>query len=410
LFDLRGNRGLIYFQKITAVDGMGTIAAKDELGNPRQYVKQPAGFATTKIANEALGTLATGDTTFEATFAYKPQPGSIIINIDGEDGWFQDFQEQNAHKENKAILTSVNGALGYATFDYDTKKLEITLASAATAEQKVRASYNREIELKEAGEDATRRIPRFTMSVEAEQVITENVSIQTETNLYQEALARAIFGLDWNAEVDLAMGMIYNKEMANKVLKEINDVIPAKNLVQHDITAMLSPNGGGDNKLFNVQFLDVVLGVLRKKIVQASGQPVKRFTTLVININLLPIFEALPKFKASTANDEDQMGGMFLAGLYDGIPVVCAYDDILGEGEVIALYKNQSREFLTPHVLGIFMDPVVRDVYDQNNLAINRKQLMSTIGTKCIAHNLSAKLTVDKVDDLLGIVEQKYGD
>lgn len=409
LFDLRGNRGLIYFQKITSVDAMGTIAEKDELGNPRQYVKQPDAYATTKINNEALGTLATGEADFEATLKFKPQPGSLFINIDGEEGWFQDIQEAQAHRGNIAILTSINGNLGYATFDYETKKLNITLANAATAEAKVRATYNREIELKEAGVDETRRIPRFTMSVEAEQVITENVSVQTETNIYQEALARAIFGLDWNAEVDKAMGMIYNKEMANKVLREINEVIPAKNLVQHDITSMLSPNGGGDNKLFNVQFMSVVFSVLRKKINQASGIPLKKFTTFVININLLPIFEALPKFTVSTANDEDQMGGMFLAGMYDGIPVVCAYDDILGEGECIALYKGQSQEFLTPHVLGIFMDPVVRDVFDQNNLAINRKQLMSTIGTKCIAQNLAAKLTVDGVDDLLGIVEQKYG-
>ena len=408
LFDLRGNRGLIYFQKITSVDAMGTIAEKDELGNPRQYVKQPDAYATTKINNEALGTLATGEAEFEATLKFKPQPGSLFVNIDGEEGWFQDIQEAQAHKGNIAILTSINGNLGYATFDYETKKLNITLANAATAEAKVRATYNREIELKEAGVDETRRIPRFTMSVEAEQVITENVSVQTETNIYQEALARAIFGLDWNAEVDKAMGMIYNKEMANKVLREINEVIPAKNLVQHDITSMLSPDGGGDNKLFNVQFMSVVFSVLRKKINQASGIPLKKFTTFVININLLPIFEALPKFTVSTANDEDQMGGMFLAGMYDGIPVVCAYDDILGEGECIALYKGQSQEFLTPHVLGIFMDPVVRDVFDQNNLAINRKQLMSTIGTKCIAQNLSAKLTVEGIDDLLGIIEQKY--
>ena len=410
LFDLRGNRGLIYFQKITSVDAMGTIAEKDELGNPRQYVIQPDAYATTKINNEALGTLATGEAEFEATLKFKPQPGSLFVNIDGEEGWFQDIQEAQAHKGNIAILTSINGNLGYATFDYETKKLNITLANAATAEAKVRATYNREIELKEAGVDETRRIPRFTMSVEAEQVITENVSIQTETNIYQEALARAIFGLDWNAEVDKAMGMIYNKEMANKVLREINEVIPAKNLIQHDITATLNTTGTGDNKLFNVQFMSVIFSVLRKKINQASGIPLKKFTTFVININLLPIFEALPKFTVSTANDEDQMGGMFLAGMYDGIPVVCAYDDILGEGECIALYKGQSQEFLTPHVLGIFMDPVVRDVFDQNNLAINRKQLMSTIGTKCIAQNLAAKLTVDGVDDLLGIVEQKYGD
>ena len=405
LFDLRGNRGLIYFQKITAVDAMGNIAAGDELGNPRQYVKQPNAFATTKVVNEALGTLTAADPEFEATLQYKPQPGTLYVYIDGEEGYFADIQPQYAPGNNKAILTSINGNLGYAEFDYETLSLNLTLATAPAAAANVRVQYHRDVELKEAGEDATRRIPRFTMSVEAEQILTENVSVQTETNLYQEALARAIFGLDWNAEVDKAMGMIYNKEMANKVVAEINDAIPAANLVTHDITATLNTTGNGDNKLFNVQFLGVILGVLRKKIVQASGQPIKKFTTLVMNINLLPIFEALPKFTVSTANDEDQMGGMFLAGLYDGIPVVCAYDDILGDGEVIALYKNQGQDFLTPHVLGIFMDPVVRDVFDQNNLSINRKQLMSTIGTKCIAQNLSAKLTVEKVDDLLGVTE-----
>ena len=405
LFDLRGNRGLIYFQKITAVDAMGTIAAGDELGNPRQYVKQPNAFATTKVVNEALGTLTASDPEFEATLQYKPQPGTLYVYIDGEEGYFADIQPQYAPGNNKAILTSINGNLGYAEFDYETLTLNLTLATAPAAAANVRVQYHRDVELKEAGEDATRRIPRFTMSVEAEQILTENVSVQTETNLYQEALARAIFGLDWNAEVDKAMGMIYNKEMANKVVAEINDAIPAANLVTHDITATLNTTGNGDNKLFNVQFLGVILGVLRKKIVQASGQPIKKFTTLVMNINLLPIFEALPKFTVSTANDEDQMGGMFLAGLYDGIPVVCAYDDILADGEVIALYKNQGQDFLTPHVLGIFMDPVVRDVFDQNNLSINRKQLMSTIGTKCIAQNLSAKLTVEKVDDLLGVTE-----
>ena len=81
LFDLRGNRGLIYFQKITSVDAMGTIAEKDELGNPRQYVKQPDAYATTKINNEALGTLATGEADFEATLKFKPQPGSLFVNI-----------------------------------------------------------------------------------------------------------------------------------------------------------------------------------------------------------------------------------------------------------------------------------------------------------------------------------------
>ena len=413
LFDLRGNRGLVYFQKITAVNGLGTIEKGDELGRAGRMPAQPNAFATTHIVNEEIGELNDGVAEYEFELKFVPHPGTLIVTLDGHTGYFQDFQAEKA-QDNKGILTPVGEALGFATVEYPTEaeqaagkkaKVKINLAVAGAAGLKVRADYNRDVETHQGGVE---RQARFTMSVEAEHIVTENISIFTETNLYQEALSRAIFGLDWNDEVDRAMAMIYNKEMANKVITEIRDRIPATNLLNHDITSTLALPGGtatgtGDNKIFNVQFLAIVMGALNKVINKSSGIDARRFTTFVVNIDVLPIFEGMDKYTQTTVDQEDQMGGMFLAGTYDGIPVVAGYDPIIPEGEVIGLFKSKTQDFLTPYVLGTFMDPVIRDIYDQDNLSINKKQMIATIGGKNMAPQLTGKLTIAGINDLLGI-------
>ena len=413
LFDLRGNRGLVYFQKITAVNSLGTIEKGDELGRAGRMPAQPNAFATTHIVNEEIGELNDGVAEYEFELKFVPHPGTLIVTLDGHTGYFQDFQAEKA-QDNKGILTPVGEALGFATVEYPTEaeqaagkkaKVKINLAVAGAKGLKVRADYNRDVETHQGGVE---RQARFTMSVEAEHIVTENISIFTETNLYQEALSRAIFGLDWNDEVDRAMAMIYNKEMANKVITEIRDRIPATNLLNHDITSTLALPGGtatgtGDNKIFNVQFLAIVMGALNKVINKSSGIDARRFTTFVVNIDVLPIFEGMDKYTQTTIDQEDQMGGMFLAGTYDGIPVVAGYDPIIPEGEVIGLFKSKSQDFLTPYVLGTFMDPVIRDIYDQDNLSINKKQMIATIGGKNMAPQLTGKLTIAGINDLLGI-------
>ena len=314
LFDLRGNRGLVYFQKITSTNSLGDVKAGDELGRAGRMPVQPNhAYATTHITNEELGALAEGETEYEFELKFVPHPGTLVVTLDGHTGYFQDFQAERA-QDNKGILTPVGEALGYATIEYPTEaeqqagkkaKVKINLAAAAgSAGLKVRADYNRDVETHEGGVE---RQAKFTMSVEAEHIVTENISIFTETSLYQEALSRAIFGLDWNDEVDRAMAMIYNKEMANKVITEIREKIPATNMLTHDITSTLALPGGsatgtGDNKLFNVQFLGIVMGALNKVINKASGIDARRFTTFVVNIDVLPIFEGMPKYTQTTVN------------------------------------------------------------------------------------------------------------
>ena len=395
-FDLKGNRGLVYYQKITAENAKGNIEAGDLLGSPKQMSKQPLDFIGTKnIEKEEIGTLATGEQEITGTLQYFPiQPGSLVINVEGAQGYFKDFAQEG--NPEIAALYAIGGDLGKATINYKTGEVNIELTDApATAGGKVFATYCRDIETIEGGKA---NMARAQVSLESKQLEAEDFSVFTETSIYQEALSKAIFGLDWNSQVDEALAALYNKEVANKIVAEIKAAIPEESIKTHSINKIT----GGNNDLFNVQFISVVLGKLGALITQASGIGNNKLSALVIHISVLPIFRALPKFTASNADFEEVMGGMYLAGLYDGMPVIVGYDPILAEGDVLGIYKSKNKDFLTPYVWGTFILPIIRDIYSTDNLAVNKKQLIASAAGAVVAERLAALYHLTDIDQVLG--------
>ena len=395
-FDLKGNRGLVYFQKITAENSKGNIEAGDLLGSPKDMSKQPLDFVGTKVVEkEEIGTLATGATTITGTLAYHPiQPGSLVINVEGAKGYFKDFAQEG--NPETVALYAIGGDIGKATVNLTTGVVSIELTEApAQSGGGVYATYARDIETIDGGKA---NMARAQVSLESKQLEAEDFSVFTETSIYQEALSKAIFGLDWNSQVDEALAALYNKEVANKIVAEIKAAIPAESVKTHSLDKI----SGGNNDLFNVQFLSVVMGNLGKLITVASGIGNNKLSALVINIDVLPLMRALPKFTAANADFEEVMGGMYLAGLYDGMPVIVGYDPILTSGEVIGLYKSKNKDFLTPYCWGTFILPIIRDIFDQDNLAVNRKQLIASAAGAVVAEKLASKITITDIDKVIG--------
>ena len=394
-FDLKGNRGLVYYQKITSESTKGNITKGDLLGSPKEMSKQPLDFAGTRnVAKEEVAELTSGTTNYTYTLEVKPiQPGSLILNIEGMTGYFKDFAQEG--NPEVVALYPVGGDLGHATLNFTTGELVIDLAEApATSGSKIYATYCADIETIDGGKA---NIARAQFSLESKQLEAEDFSIFTETSIYQEALSKAIFGLDWNSQVDEGLAALYNKEVANKIVAEIKAEIPEESIATHSLNKM----SGGNNDLFNVQFISVVMGKLGKMITAASGIGNNKLAALIINIDVLPIFAALPKFTRANADFEEVMGGMYLAGLYDGMPVIVGFDPILTSGEVMGIYKSKSKDFLTPYCWGTFILPIIRDIFDQDNLAVNRKQLISSAAGKVVAERLAAKITITDIDDVI---------
>ena len=399
-FDLKGNRGLVYYQKINSESTKGNITTGDLLGSPKTMSKQPLDFAGTKnVAKEEIATLASGTTAYGTdenplTLNVKPvQPGSLIINVEGVAGYFKDFAQEG--NPDKVALYPIGGAIGNATLKHSTGEVVINLATApSTSGGKIYATYCADIETIDGGKA---NIAKAQFSLESKQLEAEDFSIFTETSIYQEALSKAIFGLDWNSQVDDGLAALYNKEVANKIVAEIKAAIPAASIKTHSV----NKTSGGNNDLFNVQFLSVVMGNLGKLITMASGIGNNKLSALVINIDVLPLMRALPKFTAANADFEEVMGGMYLAGLYDGMPVIVGYDPILATGEVIGIYKSKNFDFLTPYCWGTFILPIIRDIFDQDNLAVNRKQLISSAAGAVVAENLSSLVKITDINTIL---------
>ena len=405
MFDLKGNRGMIYFQQITAKNAKGNIAADDLLGSPKEASKQNIQFVGTRAVNYAPDDSSNWPATAASTTEYtlktgvKLQPGSVSVMLPGAKGTLMDIATPDA-KTGKANLLCVGGDFATGTVDYTTGQIKVVLGKAPTQTGiKFVANFAREIE-----EADTTNMAEIEVELKSKQLVAENFSVKTSTNLYQEALAKAIFGIQWNTVVDDALTALYNKEIANKIVSEIRGKIIAENIATHDVSNGIKESTGalgGNNALFNVQFVAVVLGKLQKLIHASTQLALTKLSTIVVNVDVLPILNALPKFKQADNQFEDNMGGMVLIGTYDGIPVVCGYAPIVETGEIIGLYKSKKQDFLAPYAFGTFVLPVIREIYDQNNLSNNHKQLISSAAGEVVAERLAAKMTLTGIDEII---------
>ncbi len=393
IFDLKGNQGLAYYMKLTSKNTIGDVTEGDLLASPIRQSKQSNNFIGTRMINKEVALTVAGEVTIENVIPNAPiQPQTLVLSIEGLGGSFQDLSTVTT--SGVVVLTSVDGNLGTCQVDLNTGEFTMVLKSAPVASgSKVLANYNRDVQTIDGGKTNQAVV---TPTVEAIHLKAKDYSIRVDTNLHQERLAQAIFGLNWNAEVDEMLGAIYNKEIANSILTDIKGKIPGASKSTHDI----SKNTGGNNDYFNTMFTAFVIPKLRTSIAKASGLAGARPTALAINTELLPVFEGLPKFN-SVEIGEDFMGGQALVGTYDGTPVVMAYDPILTDGQMVGLYKSKQKEFLTPAVFGTFILPVMREVYDQDNLSVNRKQLISSAASQTVAENLAAQITINNIGSVI---------
>jgi hypothetical protein len=398
IFDLKGNRGLVYYAKLNSANAMGDVAEGDLLASPRELGKQTTNYIGTQAVNGAgetnvsLGTILSTETTIDGsdagkvTLPYKPiAPNSVEITFVGQDGALKDM----SYGTNKVVyLTNVGGKLGDCMVDLELGEVTLNLDSAAASDIDVKISYRRDVETSQGGLDNQAEVE---YSIEAEHLTAENFSVKSKTNIYQQKLAQAIFGRDWNADLDNMLGAVYNREIAGKVANDIKQNIPANASKSYDITPTANT---GENKLFTTQFLAPVISGISRLIAQNSGiTGVRKLSAYLVSNDIVHLLEALPKFQPVEA-PEDLMGGMAVVGTYNGTPVIAGYAPIVNSGDIMGVYKSKNQEFLVPAVFGTFMLPVIRDIYDQNNLAINKKQLIASGASKTVAPNLAAKYNV----------------
>lgn len=400
IFDMKGsNRAYAYYAKLKANKTIDGITSGDLLASPKQIGAQTINYAGTRVNLKEVDNLVSGTASYTLSLGFAPiKPGTLVINIEGLTGTLEDVTFGTT--TGTAYLKSVNGDIGTATADLINGTVELTLTNTPSSSgDAIYASFNRDVETVDAD---TSNLADVTPEIEAVELHAEDFSIKTDLTLQQERAFAKIFGGNWNQTVEDMLGYIYNREVANRVVKDIRDELAltanATSVFTHDVESTTST---GDNRLFNAKFIVYPLRKLSTVITKASGLPTAKATTIVANQDVLPLLSGLDKF-TEFDDVEENMGGMYLAGRYESTPVVATPESsILTSGEVLGLYKSKRQQFLTPAVIGNFILPVIRSVYDYRNMAVNRKQLIASLAPKVVAGKLAAKATISGIDTII---------
>lgn len=395
MFDMKGsNRAFAYFMKLVAKNSVGDVTANDLLASPKTISKQATSFLGTKYGPTEVDVTVAGQVDYVINLPYAPvAPQTLVITIDGVTGSFQDLTTGTV--DGMAYLTPVGGDLGSCHADLNTGEVTIALSTAPLANGvSIKATFNRDAQTEAA---ATTNIAEVSLELENVPLVAEDFSVKTNINIQQEALYRAIFGGDWNQTADDMLGAIYNKEIGNRILKDLNAAIPAASAFTRDLTAQ------SQEALFSLKAATYSISNIDVKIANASGNQISAATTYAISQDVKPVLEGLDKFTAYESFDESQMGGPALVGTYRNRPVVASpTTTVLPSGTVLGLHKSKKQAFLAPAVFGNFMLPVIRNIYNYDNSAAQNKQLISMAAEKIVAENLVAKATFTGIGDLIG--------
>ncbi len=396
IFDMKGSdRAYAYYYKFVADKTIGDVTAGDLLASPKELGKQTKNYVSTRVT-EIVGATAIGDTTYTIALPFAPvQPQTLVITIDSLDGSLQDVTTGTT--DGIAYLLSVGGNLGTATVNLNTGTVDLVLATTPTGVSNIRATFLRDTETAEAD---TTNLARITPVLETVNLRAEYFSVKAKATIHQEALYKSIFGRNWNEDLDDMLGSLYNREIANKAVADLKGQIGSGSIFTHDLT---SATNTGDNRLFNAKFIEYPLNKLNSLITKASGNHVSRATTQIVNQDFLPILRGHDKFVEIDEISEETMGGMALVGTVNKTPVIATPDNtILTAGEVIALHKSKRQSFLCPIVVGNYIEPTIRQVFDTNNLAINNKQLFAGNAVQTVAPALASKAVFTGIDTILG--------
>jgi hypothetical protein len=394
IFDLKGVRGYIYYMTLKAINAQGNVSIGDLMASPTTLSKQAQGFVSTRIPSTILEPLVAGTTDYTITIPGAPiAPQSLEISIDGQSGLFKDF---SSNVDGTAVsLQSVGGDLGKCVVNLNTGIGTISLTTAPVAGGlSIRGSYNRDVQT-EGG--AIANMAKVAPVLENAFLEARDYTVQSETNLQQERLSQIVLGTDWDMELEKLMHDIYDKEIANSIIADMFSKAPGSSINPYDI----APNvNTGDNRLFNTQFFGKAVTRINTSIMKASGNNAwGGLSTYITGIDLLPILRDLPGFV--TSSDDSSMGGPTLIGTYHNTPVIMTYDtSSLSASQIMGIYKSNKQEFLTASVFGTFILPLIREVFDLNNLSINKKQLIASAAQQTLVPNLIGAMTVQNLDQV----------
>jgi hypothetical protein len=317
---LSDEAGTVYFRKGVAVNDHGTVKKGDQLLGAFGQVNQNIESFVSESQVQSTPAVV-GKTDYDFTLGAEVRPGTVRVSVAG--GKFKAIDDGEGH------LLGVNVDAAKSTINYTTgaAKLVLVDVSGITGTETVDLTYQHSV-------IDSDNIPTMKWMLTNKTVNADYFILQSQYSNLSEIVLRKRFGAD------------LSNQITNDLVSQITSAVMYKAIAKLRAAAIRNELALGSTITFAAQAATGVSNYDHRrtfddKLIEATAAMYKLagkgdVTTLVVGMKGKQILRTCGMRVISNA-----VSGPHLCGMYDNVPVYYAPNTVLGDNEILAIYRGQ---------------------------------------------------------------------
>lgn len=319
---LNDEAGTVYFRKGVAAKARGTIAAGSDLITPMGAVNKDISSFTSETQDLSVSVTDNTVLTYNASLGAELRPGSVRISVAG--GKIKAMDDGEGH-----ILGVGIDAEG-STINYQTGAAVIKFVGLAA--KGVNNGDTIDVVYAQSVIDSD-TIPTMKWILTSKVVNADYYILQSQYSNLSEVVLRKRFGAELSDQVSADLvSQITSSVMFKAIQKLRSAALRNEATTGESVTwVMAAPAGVSDadhRKTFDDKLIEAT-GIMYK--VAGKGE----VTTLIVGTKGKQVLRT-----AGMRMIKNAVSGPHLCGMYDGVPVYYAPNSVLGDNEILVIYRG----------------------------------------------------------------------
>ena len=322
---LNDEAGTVYYRRNVAETTRAGVTAGDELVGSTGKVNQSIG---NYVSENATNTQAIADTavlTYTAELGLDVKPGKVTVDLAGKIKGFDDG-------EGHIIGVGIDGdasVVNYATGAVSITFASLTGKSVAVADVLTISYANNTVE------GASGTIPTSKWILDSKVVQTNYYVLQSSYSTLSEFVVRKRFGTELQNEVTADLVTQINSGVMFNAITELRNASIANEVVTGTPVQWTMAAGTGVADVdYRATFDDTIIDATAEMYKIAGRGDV---SAMVVGTKGKKVLKT-----AGMKIIKSGVSGPHLCGDYDGVPVYYAPNTVLGENEVLVVYRGQN--------------------------------------------------------------------
>lgn len=321
---LNDEAGSVYFRTGVAAQARGGIAAGADLITPMGAINKDISGFTSETQTLTVTIADPATVTYNLTLGAELRPGSVRINVAG--GKIKAMDDGEGHILGVGIDSEAS-TVNYQTGAAVVKFVDLT-GKGVAAQDVIDATYSQSV-------IDSNTIPTMKWILKSKVVNADYYVLQSQYSNLSEVVLRKRFGAELSDQVSADLvSQITSSVMFKAIAKlrqaAIRNEATTGESIQWSIAAPTAVSDADHRKTFDDKLIEAT-GVMYK--VAGKGD----ITAMIVGTTGKKILKT-----AGMRMIKNAVSGPHLCGMYDNVPVYYAPNTVLGDNEMLVVYRGQN--------------------------------------------------------------------